>query len=261
MQEVSPLPTPGDRDDTTAAAEHVCAILKLLQVSSHGVPLNTIAQRSGLDEPTASHYLSILRTEGYAEQDISTKMFRVGPSLIRIWPHFLKQLRERARPHLEAARHEFGETVSLGVLESDAVVLADVAECDHWLRVTLTPGSHLPLHSTAVGKAIAAHLPEDRVQAILTQAGMLGTTNNTTTTVNAYVVALAKVRDLGYALDEQEHDPYISSVAAPILGPHPPAAAISMSAPADRLSRKEVAKIGERLREIAGHIAGEPIPA
>lgn len=263
---VVPLPEPRERKKKTSQSDgkvdaviRACAILNLLQASTHDMPLKRIASATGLAKPTVSRYMSTLCGERYAIQDAQSGHFRAGPGLLRWLPHYLGQLRERALQHLGALRDEFDETVSFAILDGDSVLLLDVVQSRGWLRIAGTVESHLPLHSSGLGKAIAAYLSEERVHEIFTRVGLPALTENTITTIEGYFSELAKVRDLGYAVDEQEHDPGIRCVAVPILGTTPPAA-ISVSAPATRLDDQKFTTIVERLLHVAQLIAGQSLP-
>ncbi|HEX8930964.1 MAG TPA: IclR family transcriptional regulator C-terminal domain-containing protein, partial [Actinomycetota bacterium] len=110
--------------------------------------------------------------------------------------------------------------------------------------------------ATALGKAIAAHLPERRVRAILEAEGMARLTPHTLTTLDAYKAELAATRKRGYALDDGEHEIDGRSVAVPVLGANLPAA-ISYSAPATRFPLERAEAVAAMLREIAAEVAGE----
>jgi IclR family acetate operon transcriptional repressor len=115
-------------------------------------------------------------------------------------------------------------------------------------------GDRDPIHSTALGKAIAAFLTEAEVASILEQTGMPAATTHTITTVPAYLKELAKVRRLGYAVDDAENELDGRCVAVPIHGTLLPAA-LSVSAPAVRLPIHDIERVASRLREAATEIA------
>jgi IclR family acetate operon transcriptional repressor len=165
----------------------------------------------------------------------------------------LEVLRERVRPSLERLRDALDETTNLGVLDGHHVIYLEVIESRRSVRLAASRGVHDPLHSTALGKAIAAHLPEKRVRELLEQAGMPRRTADTITDIDDYMAELAKVRRMGYALDNRENEPDGRCVAVPILGTRLPAA-VSVSAPEARFTMRDVEEAAQTLIGVASEI-------
>ncbi|WP_199433403.1 IclR family transcriptional regulator [Qaidamihabitans albus] len=243
-----------DRDYTVRAVERVCSILNLLQESVDGVSLNSVARTTSLPKSSAFRYLWTLEAHRYVERDTDAGAFRLGLGFVGMQSRHLELLRERARPWLEKLRDEFEETTNLGILDGDSVIYLDIIESRRSVRLAASNGHRDPLHSTALGKAIAAHLPEERVRSMLEQTGMPERTSATITTVRDYLAELAKVRRVGHAVDDGENELDGRCVAVPILGTRLPAA-ISLSAPAARFAVEDIGKVGAALRQIAGQIA------
>jgi hypothetical protein len=147
---------------------------------------------------------------------------------------------------MERIRDQFEETISLGMLEGNRIIYLVIVESHRSMRLAPRRGDRDPLHATALGKAIAAHLPERRVRAILEAEGMARLTPHTLITLDAYHAELAATRERGYALDDGEHEIDGRCVAVPLLGRNLPAA-ISYSAPASRFPLERVAGVAEAL--------------
>lgn len=248
-----------ERDYTVRAVQRVCAILNLLQESVDGVPLNTVASTTDLPKSSAFRYLWTLENHRYVERDPETGMFRLGLGFVGMQSRHLEVLRERARPWLEKLRDEHDETANLGILEGNSIIYLDIVESKRSVRLAANRGDRDPLHSTALGKAIAAHLPEERVREMLGQTDMRARTANTITTVDGYLDELAKVRRVGYAVDNGENELDGRCVAVPLLGTRLPAA-LSLSAPAARFPVQDVEKAAESLKDVAAQIATMPAP-
>jgi IclR family acetate operon transcriptional repressor len=168
-------------------------------------------------------------------------------------------LARRAHPHLERLQQEFGETANLGLLDGSRVVYLDIVESKHAMRLAARPGDHDPLHATALGKAIAAQLPVERVRAILKGEGMPRLTDRTITTQRDYLAALEGVRADGYAVDDGENEVGARCVAVAVPAGHLPLA-LSVSGPGARLEAQQVPAIAQRLREAAAQLAVELSP-
>jgi IclR family acetate operon transcriptional repressor len=126
----------------------------------------------------------------------------------------------------------------------------DLVESPRAVRVAAHRGDRHPLHSSAVGKAIASTLPEHRVRSVLAAEGMARLTEKTITQLDVYVAELARVRTLGYALDDGEHEPDERGVAAPLPSSNLPAA-LGVCAPASRLPLDSVKTVAKPLLEMA----------
>ena len=195
-------PLAEDRDYSLRAVDRVCAILDLLQQSVDGISLNTVVEATGMPKSSAYRYLWTLEAHRYVERDEETGLCRLGLGFLGMQSRHLELLREVARPWLEKLRDEFGETSNLGVLDSDRIIYVDIIESRRGVRLAAARGDRDPLHSTALGKAIAAHLSEKRVRDILARSGMPRRSASTITTIEDYLgpvfKALSQVPVLGF---------------------------------------------------------------
>lgn len=239
------------------AVERVCSILDRLQESAEGVSLIDVGRATGLPKSSAFRYLWTLEAHRYVERDGRTGLYRLGFGLVGMQSRTLEVLRERARPLLEALRDEFGETSTLGLLDGDRVLCVASAESGNRVRLADASGDRDPVHSTALGKAIAAQLPETRVREILSRAGMHRQAPNTITTVEAYVAELAKVRRSGYAIEDGENASDGRCVAVPLPGTRLPAA-LGIGAPSARFTFGDVERAATVLADVAGRLATSP---
>ncbi|MBS2547999.1 IclR family transcriptional regulator [Catenulispora sp. NL8] len=245
-----------ERDYSVRAVARVCAILNLLQESVDGVSLIDVAEATGLPKSSAFRYLWTLETRRYVERDPATGMFRLGLGFVGMQSRHLEVLRQRARPVLERLRDELGETLNLGVLDGDTTIYLDIVESRRGVRLAATRGDRDPIHSTALGKAIAARLPEAQVRGILA-AGMPARTANTITTPEDYLNELGRVRRLGYAFDDGENEIDGRCLAVPIEGtPFP--AALSLSAPSARFPLRQVEEVATALKAAAATLTAAP---
>jgi IclR family transcriptional regulator, acetate operon repressor len=232
------------------AVERVCDLLDLLQQTPDGVSLMTAAEVTSLPKSSAFRYLATLEARRYAERIPANGDYRLGSAFLPMQAHQLDTLVRRAHPYLEELCDRFEETVTLGVLEGHQVMFLDLVESPRAVRVAARRGDRYPLHSSAVGKAIAATLPEHRVRAVLVAEGMQRLTENTITNPDAYLAELVRVRTFGYALDDGEHEPDERGIAAPLPGSNLPAA-LGVSAPASRLPLDSVKSMVKPLLEVA----------
>ena len=243
----------GSNPYSIRAVERVCDLLDLLQEAPEGVSLIRAAEVTSLPKSSAFRYLATLEARRYAERIPVSGDYRLGSAFLPMQAHQLDTLVRRAHPYLEELCDRLEETVVLGVLEGHQVMFLDLVESPRTVRVASRRGDRYPLHSSAVGKAIAATLPEHRVRTILAAEGMSRLTERTLTRLDAYLAELVQVRALGYAVDDGEHELDERSVAAPLPSSNLPAA-LGVSAPASRLPLDTVKDMAKPLLEMAAQL-------
>ena len=238
------------------SVERVCTILESLQESLDGLTLREVAEASGLPKASAFRYLRALQGRRFVERDEELGIFRIGSGFVGMQSRRLEFLRERTRPWLEKLRDDLGESANLGALDGDAVIYLEVVESRKGVRLASTIGSRDPIHSTALGKAIASRMDEKKLRALLHRLGLPRRTANTITDIETFFVELRRVEETGFAVDDCENDEDGRCVAVPIDETGLDAAAISISAPMGRLPRQQIDNVARALSEAARQIGG-----
>jgi DNA-binding IclR family transcriptional regulator len=114
----------------------------------------------------------------------------------------------------------------------------------------------MKVHSTSVGKSLVAWLPADEVFAILERHGMERRTPKTIVTARRFISELLRVRDNGFAVDDEENNPGARCVGVPVFdAPNHVAAALGLSGTSSQVTRDNVTKLAEVLREAARRIS------
>jgi DNA-binding IclR family transcriptional regulator len=243
--------------DTTVAKG--LSVLELLARSSAPVRLSAVADQLGLQKSNAHRLLSTLTTLGYVTQEPETgryhatlKTWELGAAIIAEHP-----AKRAAAPYLQDLHRITSETVNLTVLDGLEVIYLDKILAARPLRVSTQVGTRLLAALTAAGRSILAHEPAardilERTKATFERAADLD--------VAAVLSDLDEVRERGYATNESiTHN---LTVAAPIMGRGDrAAAAISVTAPAERLTGKALEHVVEcvlatsaRIGETVGQI-------
>ena len=238
------------------AVERVCDILDALQDARQGASLPDISAITALPKSSAFRYLSALEARQYVERDEDTALYRVG---LAFQPRNTRQLEAVlavAGGPLQRLSHDTGETANLGTLEGSMVCHNLVVESEQMMRLAARVGDRGPIHSTALGKAMAAELPEERVLNILTSIEMTRFTDVTITTPQQYQEALVAVRRQGFALDDCENQADGRCVAVALQG-MPFSCAISASAPAERFGIDKVPEVVKQLRKAGAQIVSD----
>lgn len=110
----------------------------------------------------------------------------------------------------------------------------------------------MPLHTTAIGKSILAHLPAEEVWELIDATGLPRRTPRTLTTARALHAQLAAVREQGFALDDEENETIIRCIGAAVLGPAGrPVGGVSVTTVTFLVSREEIEAYAPALRTAA----------
>lgn len=231
-------------------------ILDLLHATQGGASLAEVARATRLPRSSAFRYLATLQARGYVERDGAEGRYRLGLALPGLRARHLEALAARARPYLEELRDRFHETINLAVLDGGRVAYLEIVESPLAMRFAARRGDRDPLHSTALGKVLAAQLGDDQVRRILAAEGMPQLTSRTITDPDGFLQEIEEVRSRGFAIDNGENEEGGRCVGVPVVGSRVPAA-ISLSAPAMRFSLERAEEVARELRRAATRLAAE----
>ncbi len=223
----------------------VLRILEAIQSSPSALHLRDICAQTQINKTTAYRFLSHLVTEGYLCRD-ETGKYSLGIKLLQfgVGGNPRATLLETARPTLRKLWKATQETVNLAVLDEGMVLYVDVIESPHVFRLASKTGMRRPIYSTALGKALAGFLPEEKRRSILDLQEFQALTPHTITTIEQLEKELRKVRQLGYSVDEEESVLGARCVAAPVLNHnHEPIAAVSLSGPSSRVCPDKIPEL------------------
>ncbi|GGV47703.1 glycerol operon regulatory protein [Streptomyces longisporoflavus] len=196
--------------------ERAAAMLRLLAGGERRLGLSEIASALGLAKGTAHGILRTLQAEGFVEQDSASGRYQLGAELLRLGNSYLDvhELRARALVWTDDLARSSGESVYLGVLHQQGVLIVHHVFRPDDSRQVLEVGAMQPLHSTALGKVLAAYDPVAHSEAA--EADWQAFTTRTLVDPEAFEGILDLTRARGYAADVEETWEGIASVAAPI---------------------------------------------
>jgi DNA-binding IclR family transcriptional regulator len=221
-----------------------------------GATVTELATELDLPKSTVHNHLATLEANEYAVRNDET--YRVGLRLLELGEHTRNRMTvyEVSKPDLEDLADETGELANLAVEEHGRGIYLCRAEGDSAVRTDSYAGMRSHLHCTALGKAILAHRPRDRVDEILDERGLPERTDSTITDRESLYEELDRVRERGIAFDREERLAGLQCVAAPITTDDDRAiAAISVSGPTSRMQGERFEEaIPERLSDAANVI-------
>ena len=224
---------------TIQSVDRAVRILKALGEHPGRLGLSDLADRVGLAKTTVHGLLRTLQDHGLVEQHAESDKYQLGPELLQLGNSYLdlNELRSHALAWSEQLAMQSGEAVRVGVPHSDAaLVVHHVFRPDASLQV-LEVGALLPLHATALGKALLAYLDDDFV-ADLIAGGPARLTGHTHIAPAALRRDLASVRETGYAVEREEALLGEGGIAAPIFDRRAePIGAVGIAGPKERVLR------------------------
>ncbi|MET7360257.1 IclR family transcriptional regulator [Streptomyces sp. NPDC005562] len=196
--------------------ERAAAMLRLLAGGERRLGLSEIASSLDLAKGTAHGILRTLQAEGFVEQDSASGRYQLGAELLRLGNSYLDvhELRARALVWTDDLARSSGESVHLGVLHQQGVLIVHHVFRPDDSRQVLEVGAMQPLHSTALGKVLSAYDPVAHNEAV--EAERNSFTARTVTDSEGFESLLDLTRARGYAADVEETWEGIASIAAPI---------------------------------------------
>lgn len=240
--------------------DRALAILDVLSAQGPDLSLGEISEKLELHKSTAHRLIMVLERHKLIERNSVNGRYRLGLKLFELGTRAVSQLdlRERARPFLERLVLETSETVHLCILDDSEVVYLDKIEPARSVRMATSVGRRNPAHCTAVGKAIMAYMSDAQVEEIVRKHGMKAMTANTITSFGELKKELIAVRERGYAVDNEEIEEGVRCVGCVVRNfSGEPLAAISVSAPAFRLTKDKVKGISQPVVAAAGALSRE----
>jgi DNA-binding IclR family transcriptional regulator len=183
----------------------------ILQVSE-------IAAKMGQPRSTAYRYVAALRANHLVEEVDDGPGYRLGPKILELAATMSRRpLREVAMPYLERIGRETGETIILCGLRDSVGVCLEKVDGSQTLRVSYELGDVYPLHASATGKAIFAHLDSKEQKQIIRDVGLEAFTDTTITDPDVLEQETTNIRKNGFSESRGEAIEGTCGLAAPIF--------------------------------------------
>ncbi len=238
------------------SVSHALDILESFTKTEKELGVTELSKRLGLHKNNVFRLLATLEHRGYIEQNRETESYRLGPKTLQIGSIFIEQreCRRQARPILEGLMAATGETAVVAVLRADKVIYMDSVEANRAVRAVSRIGAMLPAQCTAVGKAQLALLPPSDIERLYQGPVLEQQTPRSLKSRDALIADLAATRERGYAVENEECDVDVRSIAAPVRDfSKNVIAAIGIIGPASRLTDQQIERSGviDRLQDAA----------
>jgi IclR family acetate operon transcriptional repressor len=242
------------RTQGVQSVDRALDVLETLSAGQGALGVTEIARRVGLPQGTTHRLLLALTARGYVRRE-SDRRYAVGLSAMRLGDAAYRELGAIAREHLVALVALAGETANLAVLEGEAMMYVAQSPSPHTLRIFAEVGRRVPVHSTAVGKATLAAMPPGEAARLIDVLDLVGSTPRTASTRDLLLAAVERVREDGYAIDDEEQELGVRCVAVALPAISGLRVAVSVSGPSERFSRSRAREVGARMPQVIAGLA------
>jgi DNA-binding IclR family transcriptional regulator len=235
-------------------------LLEVLVREGHPLTLAEAVAASGWPKPTVHRLLAQLEAGELLAREPDGRRYAVAPRLLRLSEAALAGSTQQGVRHavLRQLVADVGESCNLTALSGAEVVYLDRIESAFPLQFNLRPGTRVPIHCSASGKLLLAHLPAAQRNALIDGLPMARHTVTTLTSRDALEAEFRRIRKDGYAVDAEEFVEGLVCVAVPVPGGQPggiPRCAVALQAPAARMTLAQAIDRLPRLQAAAQALA------
>ena len=219
------------------------AVVQAFSDSRKPQTIANISQKTGIPRAAVRRCLHTLRELGYVDAELNN--FSLRPKVLTLGYSYLSStpLTVSAQPYRNDISRTLNESSSMAVLEDGEVLYVARAATSRVMSVALNTGSRLPAYCTSLGRVMLAHLPPDELEQYLAKTKLRAMTENTVVNQKRLREILADVRRDGYAINDEELELGLRSIAVPVRGASGQVlAALNVGAQAARVSVKQLEK-------------------
>ena len=244
----------------TGMLEKGLSLLVALGQHDDQVGVTELAREVGLTVSTTHRLLSSMVPLGFVSYHPVGRKYSLGMKVFEL-SHQVPEVRsasEVALPVLRNLRDATGEPATLAVLDGTEMMVVRQLEGRQRIQIRQRTGQRGALYATSVGKCLLAFRPDSEIDAIISKLRLDPLGPNTITDEEGLRDELARVREQGYAVADQENEPGICAVGVPVLDSHGTAvASVCVVAPTSRSSVADLTKFLPQLRDAAQQIGAQ----
>ncbi len=240
--------------DYVQSLDRGLAVMRALSMPGRGQTLADVSRNTGLPRAAVRRFLLTLEELGYVRSE--DRRFSLTPRVLELGHAYLSALTlpEIAQPHLRTLVGRVDESCSMSVLDGTDIVYVAREPTRRIMTVAISIGTRFPAYATSMGRAMLSQLPEPRLRTMLARSPLLARTSRTITDLEELVSEIARVRDRGWALVDQELEDGLRSIAAPVRDQHGQAvAAVNVSTHTSRTTLEKLR--GQMLAELLEAVA------
>jgi DNA-binding IclR family transcriptional regulator len=218
--------------------------------------ISEIARALAISKTAVQRLVNALVKFDFLEQEPTTRRYRIGVGALYVGGLYLKgrSLENEARPFMRDTVRDLGHTCQLAVLHDGAMIITVSIEGPGPIKYSVPVGHRLPVHASATGKAVLSMHNDLEVETILADIGMPQRTAKSLRTPAAMKDFLRQVRARGYAINWEENQAGIGSIASPIVDGHS-ISAVGIAFPVSAVRKSDLPMMGTRVAECARAIS------
>ncbi|MFZ5946225.1 MAG: IclR family transcriptional regulator [Bacillota bacterium] len=240
--------------------EKALEIINLLagEARNGGLGISEIDERLKIGKSTIHRMLDTLMAFNYVEKNSTTNKYCLGWRLFEIGSNIPRQrnLYSFDMKILHDLSNKYGETVNLGVRDGVDVITVYKVDPETTLKANISIGGREALHATSMGKVLVSEMSPTALRDIFGEKVLKAYTQNTITTFDGLMEEIAKVREQGYAIDDEELCMGLRCVAMPIRNNQGNiVCALSVSGPSVRINYNKILSIKEDLQIVTKNIS------
>ncbi len=246
-----------DTSPNVTSVERALAILEFLDGARRGWNISEISRKLQIPKSSTHVLVRTLERQGYLKREPGSRGYTLGLKLYGLGRGVMRNLSlpEVALPAMKALSEHTGLTVHLAVLDVDQAIYIQKVEAPGLIRFDTYIGKRSNLHCTAVGKALLAYTTWQRQQRFLSRGSFARHTKNSITTAAALRQELQRIRERGYAVDDEEEELQIRCVAAPVLDSAGElVAAIGTTGTTGQVPREQIDRLGRLTIQAAARV-------
>jgi IclR family acetate operon transcriptional repressor len=269
MPQISPIRRSGaserPQEDTIVSVERAFEIVAMLADLEEGASLADIARHLDVNKAIAVKLLATLERLGIAWRDATAQRYNLTYRISNLGLRQLQKTRllDQCASVLKALAEETGELVRLAVVEENGEHITWVyAAAGARRSLQIDPNYSLDayLHTTALGKSWLATLPFERALKYMLRQGIKPLTKHTKVAIKAIRSELEATKKRGFATSFEETELGVVAIAAPIIvtaltGERECVGAVSLAAPTNRMSGRELVACSPQLLATVGRLA------
>ncbi|MDT4762947.1 IclR family transcriptional regulator [Sphaerochaeta sp. PS] len=193
-------------------------ILEFLANEQNGCTLAQISEKLDLPKSTSHRLLGVLLQRQFVRKNNENNRYRLGPGFIALCSQYLNslELKTESSPFMEELSVNTGNVVFLAIRQDDKMVYIDNKEQINSLRKYAIIGQTKPLYCTSLGKSLLMGLSDDQIRILLKNEKYERRGPNTIGNIESLLQDIRECRRRGWSLDDQEAEPAINCVAAPV---------------------------------------------
>ncbi|MEQ3755651.1 MAG: IclR family transcriptional regulator [Planktomarina sp.] len=236
------------------SVQRAMTLLRALSASDDGQRLSDLAMGAGLAVSTTHRLLTTLEIENFAYFDPERRLWHIGREAYSVGAAYVQKYNfvTPSLPYLRKLRDETRETANLGILDGEQIITISQVESREIVRAISPTGGRVPAFCSGMGKAILATWSDIQIERFAERAGFHPMTRNSHRSLETLMAEIYHIRNVSYAIDDEEYAAGLRCVAAVVLSRSEDAVcAISVSALSSRLSINRTNEVGVRIRNMA----------